>query len=189
MKNDKAKNITYIKLFRSILDNKIVWNNRKPFDERSAWISLLLFATNKEYEYSVADKEIYLLPGQFSFSLSFLCNYWHWSNKMKVQRYLSKLQKNGMITIEKKVNQNIITICNYEEYQTNKTNTAKNRRNNVTGNNTENQTNTADNVTKSILEIKELKSVTGNVIESVTEDVTGNNTENQTNTADNVTKS
>ena len=24
-----------------------------------------------------------------------------------------------MITIEKKVNQNIITICNYEEYQTN----------------------------------------------------------------------
>ena len=187
MKNDKAKNITYIKLFRSILDNKIVWNNRKPFDERSAWISLLLFATNKEYEYSVADKEIYLLPGQFSFSLSFLCNYWHWSNKMKVQRYLSKLQKNGMITIEKKVNQNIITICNYEEYQTNKTNTAKNRRNNVTGNNTENQTNTADNVTKSILEIKELKSVTGNVIESVTEDVTGNNTENQTNTADNVT--
>ena len=102
MKNDKAKNITYIKLFRSILDNKIVWNNRKPFDERSAWISLLLFATNKEYEYSVADKEIYLLPGQFSFSLSFLCNYWHWSNKMKVQRYLSKLQKNGMITIESK---------------------------------------------------------------------------------------
>ena len=86
-----------------------------------------------------------------------------------------------------KVNQNIITICKYEEYQTNKTNTAKNRRNNVTGNNTENQTNTADNVTKSILEIKELKSVTGNVIESVTEDVTGNNTENQTNTADNVT--
>ena len=63
--------------------------------------------------------------GQFPGSVRFLSVAWNWKSKGKVQRFLDKLIKDGMITIEIVKGQQIITLTNYENYNSIKHSTVK----------------------------------------------------------------
>jgi len=82
------------------------------------WFDLLLMAAWTERKQLVGKHLVTLQKGQLIASVSFLCSRWERSRTM-VEPYIDLLIAEGMI--EKSVSHNIsiITICNFEKYQTN----------------------------------------------------------------------
>lgn len=91
------KNKGWIKLFRSITDNKI-WQSKDPFDRRSAWIDILLSVNHEERTIMLRDGCLVTIgPGQMFTSTEHLAVRWKWS-RGKVIRYLHLLSELGMCT-------------------------------------------------------------------------------------------
>lgn len=107
----------WIKLSRKIRQSPI-WSAKSPYDERSAWIELLLSATYDKSEiYDHASKSVIKLePGQMLTSIKGLSETWQWSTS-KVSRYLNNLQEMGMIAQNRTTKYTVITICNWAKYQ------------------------------------------------------------------------
>lgn len=119
--NDKdfgivADNFGWIKLSRKILQNDL-WL-KGAYDERSAWIYLLLSATYEKSEvYNPTSKSVITLePGQLLTSIKSLSERWSWSYN-KISRYLDNLQSMGMITQNRTTKYTIISITNWCKYQ------------------------------------------------------------------------
>lgn len=99
----------------------------EPFTEREAWIWLIREAAWKERQVRVGRDAVKLMRGQCTGSVRFMADRWKWS-KSRVDRFLRRLAGEGMVKIEAgqqrdssgttvlKV-QNVITICNYDDYQ------------------------------------------------------------------------
>lgn len=106
----------WIKIYRILRENEI-WEDKEPYDKRSAWIDLLLRATHQNYEFLFRNTIIKLIPGQIFTSELKLATEWKWS-RTKVRAYLETLKKIGQIrTPEKTSRYTIVTVTNWELYQ------------------------------------------------------------------------
>lgn len=108
----------FLRLSRRFFSNEM-WKEAREFSECEAWLDLIqsarFEATDKAYSELIGGREISYSRGQYPASISFLMKRWRWSEK-KVRCFLAKLKKRGMITTCHKQGMNVITLCNYEEY-------------------------------------------------------------------------
>lgn len=108
----------FLRLSRKFFSNEL-WNEAREFSECEAWLDLIqsarFEATDKAYSELIGGREISYSRGQYPASISFLTKRWKWSDK-KVRYFLAKLKKKGMITVDNKQGMNVITLCNYDEY-------------------------------------------------------------------------
>lgn len=109
----------YIALSRDILRHPVVGAS-KPYTRHTAWVWLLIEAVWKPSrgaaEIGRSIRTYDLQRGQLSHSLRYIANEWRWTVK-SVRSFLAVLQKHRMITTQTDTGQTVITICNYDVYQ------------------------------------------------------------------------
>lgn len=97
-----------------------VWDHplfaKEKFSEREAWLWMLSAAAWADTRVRVGKSVIELRRGQLVFATRFLAEKWMWAHS-KVVRYLNRLKSDTMIDTEPKREATLITICNYEKYQ------------------------------------------------------------------------
>ncbi len=101
-------------MYRGWMDNPVFKD--APYSEREAWVWLVENAAFKETRTEIKGNDVTLSRGQLSYGLRYLEKAWKW-DLSKVRRFLKRLEKRHMIDTENDTGQNIITICNYNEYQ------------------------------------------------------------------------
>jgi hypothetical protein len=91
--------------------------DREAFTQREAWMWLISEAAFRPYGRRVDGKELQLDRGQLCHSVRFMAEAWQWS-KSRVDRFLNAIEKQDMIRREHGTRTPVLTICNYDEYQT-----------------------------------------------------------------------
>ena len=94
-----------------------LWVDKEPFDRRSAWIDLLLSANHEDKKVMFDGKPITVNRGDKLTSILALADRWHWS-RHKVSNFLNVLESEQMIVQKRDNKKTLITIVNYEVYQT-----------------------------------------------------------------------
>ena len=89
----------------------------EPFTKPQAWVDLIVIANHKQGSFWVRGIEVELKRGQIGRSELTLAKRWKWSRN-KVRGYLKTLQTQNMIQQKKSTLTSVITIVNYEKYQT-----------------------------------------------------------------------
>lgn len=105
----------WIKIYRKLEDN-VLWKNNEPFDRRSAWIDLLLMANYEDTEILFDGKPFIVKRGECLTSVRKLGVKWSWS-KDRVLKFLRLIESIGMITKTSTNKRTLITIVNYDIYQ------------------------------------------------------------------------
>lgn len=96
---------------------------RGPFDRRSAWLWMIANAAWKAKRVNHKCRPIELQRGQLLAGRAYLAETWQWTEK-QVRIFLDLLKASGMVALGTDGGQsrghfaNVITICNYEVYQT-----------------------------------------------------------------------
>ncbi len=88
----------------------------QPFTEREAFMWLIMEASWKERVKRVGNVTVTLERGQLAASVRFMAEAWQWE-KSTVDRFLQRLKKRDMIGTDSGTGVNVITVCNYNEYQ------------------------------------------------------------------------
>ena len=104
----------WIKLHRALNDNPL-WL-LEPFTKAQAWVDLCLNANWKDGVFSVRGNIVQVKRGQIGWSELTMMKRWQWSRN-KVRHFLSYLERNGNIVQQKTHITSIVTICNYDAYQ------------------------------------------------------------------------
>lgn len=111
-----AKSSGWVKISRELLDSSI-WKTDKPFDERSAWIDLILMANHEDGEFIDRQRKLIKIPrGSLYTSTGKLAQRWHWSRN-KVIRYLGTLTGTQMVTQTGTQTGTLLTLVNYDKFQ------------------------------------------------------------------------
>ncbi len=123
------------------------------FTRGQAWMDLLLLAnhTNGYFRHKRGQR-IDVLRGQVGYSMKSLANRWRWSDG-KVKRFLNELEREYMVTLQKNNVTTIISIINYDHYQSPVAQTNRNRSTEdvqIRTNNNVNKKNKVNNKLKSI---------------------------------------
>jgi hypothetical protein len=105
----------WIKLHRK-LQSCWIWEIDKPFDERSAWVDLLLTANHSEKKLMNNGELIIIHRGQIMTSIRKLSEKWKWS-KNRTYRFLKILEQDNMLQRESNKDRTLLTIVNYDIYQ------------------------------------------------------------------------
>lgn len=137
----------YIKLHRKILENPIVCKDSEFF---AVWSYLLLNATHKELPALFKDKKIILEPGQLITGRKSISTKFNISES-KVQRVLKKLEIEQQIEQQTSNKNRLITILNWEEYQTTEQQIEQQLNNNRTTSEQQVNTNKNDKNDKNII--------------------------------------
>ena len=87
------------------------------FDRRSAFVWLIENANFADKDINVNGKTITVKRGQICASLRFMAKAWKW-DLAKVCRFIKRAEVEKIIDTTTDTGQTIITICNYEKYQT-----------------------------------------------------------------------
>lgn len=110
----------FIALARGILDHPIV-GAHKPYTKKDAWEWLLFEAAYLLRRYDAGGTVCNLQRGQLAHSTRFMARAWGWP-ETNVRRFLDLLKTGAgtgaMIGAETGAGVTVITICNYERYQT-----------------------------------------------------------------------
>ena len=104
----------WIKLHRAIKDNPI-WNS-EPHSKGQAWADILIEAGHSARKLSIKGQVILLERGQKDRSELTLSKTWKWS-RGKVRRFLKLLESESMILQKTGHLTSVITVCNYDIYQ------------------------------------------------------------------------
>ncbi|WP_052353848.1 hypothetical protein [Neobacillus jeddahensis] len=121
----------WIRLHRKIQDHWLYQEKRK-FSKYEAWLDLLMMVNHEDKKTVLGNEMIEVKRGQRITSIRKLCDKWGWSNT-KVTQFLNLLQKDGMIQLGSDSKKTVITIDNYDFYQSNEDKkTSENRRENDT---------------------------------------------------------
>jgi hypothetical protein len=88
----------------------------EPYSRRAAWCWLIEHAVFRPTKIFIAHAPVTLERGQLSFSLRYLAEAWRWS-KSSVSRFIIELNNETMIGTMNFRKQLIITICNYDKFQ------------------------------------------------------------------------
>lgn len=102
----------WVKIDRGLLDNEL-WSTPEPFDVRAAWIDLILMANHKDAKI-FGGKDV--KRGDVNRSVLFLADRWGWS-RGKVRRFLEKLEREQMASVNSTTSGTTITLINYGKYQ------------------------------------------------------------------------
>jgi len=106
----------WIKIHRKLRECYL-WQDKEPFDKRSAWIDLLLSTNHTDNKTIMNNKVIVIKRGTFITSEVKLAEKWKW-DRGKVRRFLTLLQSDNMISKTAKARLYItIGIINYDQYQ------------------------------------------------------------------------
>lgn len=150
-----SKNNGWVKLYRSSFLNGYYFS--EPFTRWQAWVDLLLLANHTSGFIRARGVKVSVNRGQIGYSMPTLAERWKWS-KGKVIRFLSELTEMKQISLQKTNITTLVSILNYEIYQTDDTanSTANNTANRfANGPQTGSQTDTNKNVNKDNKEKKE----------------------------------
>ena len=93
-----------------------MWEDKEPFDKRSAWIDLLLTANHADAKLLFNGELITVQRGQILTSVRKLSVKWKWSVN-KVYRFLKLLESDKMLQKESNKDRTLLTIVNYSVYQ------------------------------------------------------------------------
>lgn len=93
------------------------FSSREPYSRREAWIWLIEAAAFTERRVGVVGKTVTIARGQLTHSTRFMAGKWGWS-EAGVRRFLHRLKTDAMIDAHSDAGQMIVTICNYDKYQT-----------------------------------------------------------------------
>jgi len=107
----------WVKLHRQMFDNKL-WLS-EPFTKAQAWIDLFANANHEAKSFWVRGNEVKLERGQIGWSELTMVSRWCWS-KNKVRRFLTWLETEHQIVQQKSQLTTVITILNYDTYQSDK---------------------------------------------------------------------
>lgn len=111
-KKDKG----WIKLYRKLTENPI-WTSGKEFDERSAWIDLLLMVNHEPRVCELrSGKVIEIESGQCHTSMDNLAKRWKWGRN-RVIRYFRRLSAQHMCNIVGTPDGTTITVVNWGKFQ------------------------------------------------------------------------
>lgn len=109
----------YIALARGALNHPLT-GAEKPYSRFEAWVWMLDRARYEPGRVRVSGGNVYqtiaLERGQFSDSIRYLADAWGW-HKNRVTTFLRQLENDAQIRTATGTAQTVITICNYEEYQ------------------------------------------------------------------------
>lgn len=109
----------WIKLYRDLQDNAL-WTSDIPFDERSAWVDLLLTVNHEDGQVFTRNKEfVPVKRGSTLTSLRKLAERWHWSAN-RVKRFLDTLSAMKMVKIETHSGTHsgtLLTVVKYDDFQ------------------------------------------------------------------------
>lgn len=105
----------WIKLHRSMQEHWL-WNDKDPFDKRSAWIDLLMMANFTDFKVVRNGKLMQRERGEVNTSILYLAERWKWS-RPKVKRFLRTLESDGMITTHSTTDGTTVTIEKYDFFQ------------------------------------------------------------------------
>lgn len=108
------KKLGYIPLYRSI-QNHWLWQDEEPFDNRSAWIDILLSVNHEDKKLKVGNQIITIHAGQMWTSYKKLANRWNWSRE-RVYRYTKLLKMDEMIIVDATPNGTLLTVINYDNF-------------------------------------------------------------------------
>jgi hypothetical protein len=110
---------SFIAVERGILDHPVI-GARKPFSDCEAWLWLLFEAVWKPWRVRAINGRaagvLSLERGQLTYSQSYMARAWGWSEK-RVRGFLFRLERERQIARQTGHLQTVITICNYELYQ------------------------------------------------------------------------
>jgi hypothetical protein len=107
--------VGYVKLYRALSESDL-WL-AEPFTKGQAWVDLILAANFRDRVAYISGQEIPVNRGQLAWSEVTLSKRWEWS-RGKVRRFLKLLKNDGKITQQSVQYTSLITICNYEKFQT-----------------------------------------------------------------------
>jgi len=108
----------WIKLYRKISDNSL-WLSEK-FTRGQAWIDMVLLANHTDGFIRVRGHKIDLKRGQLGWSEVKLSERWQWS-RGKTKRFINELESERQIVQQKSNITSMITIVNYDQYQSDST--------------------------------------------------------------------
>lgn len=116
------------------------------FSTGQAWVDLILHANHKPAKIIIKGQLIDVLRGQQARSELTLSKQWKWSRN-KVRRFLKNLENDGMIEVKSGHLTTVITICKYNDFQSNDTasDTAKGQQTEQQKDNTRNTNNNVNN--------------------------------------------
>lgn len=108
----------FIKLSRSFFSNKI-WQAARTFSVCEAWLDLIqsarFDATPPSVKTRIGGCEVEYGRGQYPASIRFLSKKWGRSERW-VRDTLNIFKREGMITVESNQGVSVITLCNYDKY-------------------------------------------------------------------------
>lgn len=102
-------------MHRGWQDNPVFRN--EEYSRRDAFVWLIEQAAYKAVRVHAGGGVINLARGQLSHSLRFMAKAWKW-DEAKVRRFIASMTKEKIIDAATDAGQTVITICNYEKYQT-----------------------------------------------------------------------
>jgi hypothetical protein len=102
-------------MHRGWQDNPLFGN--EAFSKRDAFVWLIEQACFTDQRIYIAGESVVLKRGQLSSSLRFMARAWGWE-ETKVRRFLTRAQNEKIIAASTAAGQTVVTICNYETYQT-----------------------------------------------------------------------
>jgi hypothetical protein len=108
----------WIAIDRKLLDSAI-WNTGEAFTKGQAWVDLLLLANYEETEQFIGYEVIKIPRGTYMTTIRDLSKRWDWSTS-KVLNFLHFLEKQKMLTLKANTKKTLISIVNYENYQSEK---------------------------------------------------------------------
>jgi hypothetical protein len=90
-----------------------------PFDRRSAWLWLITNAALKDHKANHKGAAVDIKRGQVFAGRDYLAKVWRWSPQ-NVRTFLRFLASENMVEVNQSNGHyaNVLTICNYEKYQT-----------------------------------------------------------------------
>ena len=104
----------YIHLHRKIWENTF-YKSGERFDRRSAWLWLITHANYEKGSFLVKGRICMVQRGQLFTSVRYLAQVWGW-DKDTVRRFLTDTEIEKMTTVTRTQNGTLITILNYNKY-------------------------------------------------------------------------
>lgn len=104
----------WIRVHRSLTEHWL--HEDKPFGQFGAWVDLLLMANHEARKMPIEGQIIVVQRGQMFTSVRSLATRWGWS-KVKVSRFLTLLENDEMVKLERSKSGTLLTLVNYDNYQ------------------------------------------------------------------------
>ena len=160
----------FIMLSRSFFENEL-WEAKRTYSDAEAWLDLIQLARFEDGERTVriGQFDVIVKRGQVATSTRMLAERWG-RTQASALRFLGKLSRLGMITIDTNNSSSLITLSNYDKYNIQSTKRSTKRRD---------KTSLSESVSESVKTLEDKKKYIGS--ESETESVFDSVSESHTN--------